>query len=83
MKLSKLSSKGQVVVQEALRKGLETGTPFLVTRKRDLIILKKRQGLTKEEEQEMKELERIWRDIDNGKCKRCSVDEFFAEIRAR
>jgi len=41
MDIVKLSSKGQVVIPKKLRKGLRPGDVFQVTRRGDLIILKK------------------------------------------
>ena len=62
MELTKLSTKGQVVIPEKIRKDMEEGTAFLVTRKDDIIILKKVEGLSEEEEKEMEELNRIWKE---------------------
>lgn len=39
--MTKLSSKGQIIVPIELRKGLEMGTQFAVKRDNDVIILKK------------------------------------------
>ena len=40
MEITKLSTKGQIVIPESARKNLEVGTAFTVVRKGDLIILK-------------------------------------------
>lgn len=81
MEVTKLSTKGQIVLPEKLRRDIKVGTPFVVTKKDDLIVLKKVAGLTKEEEKEMKELDKIWKDIDAGNCKSYSVEEFFKEMK--
>lgn len=81
METTKLSTKGQIVIPEEMRKGIESGTPFIVTRKDDLIILKKVEGLTKEEEKEMEELNKIWKDIDEGKCESYETEDFFKKLR--
>ena len=81
MEITKLSSKGQLVIPESLRKNFEVGTAFNVISMDDLIVLKKIQGLTKEEIQEMKELDRIWKEIDSGKCQSYSEEEFFKEMK--
>jgi len=67
METTKLSTKGQVVIPEQIRAGLEEGTSFIVTRQGNLIVLKKIDGLTKKELKEMEELDRIWKEIDEGK----------------
>ena len=41
MEITKLSSKGQVVIPERVRDGIGVGTAFAVSRKNNLIILKK------------------------------------------
>ena len=81
MEITKLSTKGQVVIPEEIRKGIKVGTPFTVTKKDDLIILKTVKGLTKEEQEELKELNEIWKDIDAGNCETYSEKEFFAKMK--
>ncbi len=81
MEITKLSTKGQVVIPEEIRKGIEVGTPFTVTKKDDLIILKTVKGLTKEEQEEIKELNEIWKDIDAGKGLTLSKQEFLKEMK--
>jgi len=81
MEITKLSTKGQIVIPEQIRKDVKPGTPFLVTRKGNLIILKKVEGLTKKEMKEMKELDKIWKDIDTGKCESYTTEEFFKKMR--
>ena len=39
--MTKMSSRGQIVIPKDLRKNLEVGTPFLVSRKGDMLMLKK------------------------------------------
>lgn len=82
MEITKLSSKGQVVIPDKLRQGIEVGTPFVVTKQNDLIILKKVDGLTEQEKEEMKELDEIWREIDEGKGVTMSKKEFFKEMES-
>ena len=81
MEITKLSSKGQIVLPEKLRRGIEVGTPFVVTKKNNLIILKEVEGLSLAEEKEMKELDKIWKKIDGGKCKTFEIEEFFDEMK--
>jgi AbrB family looped-hinge helix DNA binding protein len=83
MEITKLSTKGQVVIPEKIRENMEVGTPFVVTKKDDLIILKKVEGLTEEEKKEMEELDKIWKDIDEGKGTKMSVEDFLKEMKER
>ena len=81
MEITKLSTKGQIVIPEKIRKDIEVGTSFTVTKKDNLIILKTIKGLTKEEQEELKELNEIWKDIDAGKCETYSEKEFFTKLK--
>ena len=81
MEITKLSTKGQIVIPENLRGSFEVGTPFMVSKQGNLIVLKRMNGLTKAEIDEMKELDKIWKEIDEGKCDSYSVDEFFNTMK--
>jgi len=81
MEITKLSTKGQIVIPEKIREGIEAGTAFTVTRKDDLIILKSVQGLSEKEKEELEELNEIWKDIDAGKGITLSKQEFLKEMK--
>ncbi len=81
MEITKLSTKGQIVIPESMRKGLEVGSAFRVMKKGNLIVLKGIEGFSKEEMEEMKELDKIWKDIDSGKCESYGVDDFFKKLK--
>ncbi len=76
-----MSTKGQIVIPEIVRRGIEVGTPFVVSRENGLIVLKEVEGLTKAEMDEMAELDKIWRDVDSGNCESYSVEEFFKQMK--
>lgn len=82
MEITKLSTKGQVVIPEEIRRGMKEGTAFVVTKKDNLIILKEVEGLTKEEIEEMKELDKIWEEIDQGEAITMSKEKFLKEMNA-
>ena len=82
MEMTKLSTKGQIVIPEKIRENLEVGTVFNISKRGNLIILKKIEGLSKEEEKEMKELDKIWKDIDEGKGITMSKEKFLKEIES-
>ncbi len=81
MEITKLSTKGQIVIPESMRKGFEVGNAFRVMKKGNLIVLKGIEGFSKEEMEEMKELDKIWKEIDSGKCESYSVDDFFKKLK--
>lgn len=80
MEITKLSTKGQVVIPEQIRKGIKEGTAFSITRTEGLIVLKKVEGLTEQEIKEMKELDKIWKDVDAGKGNVQKLGEFLKEM---
>ena len=81
MEITKLSTKGQIVIPEKIREGIEVGTPFSVTRKDNLIILKSVKGLSEKEKKELEELNEIWKEIDESKCDTYSEEEFFKKLK--
>lgn len=81
MQITKLSTKGQIVIPESMRRNLKEGTPFVITMKNDLIVLKIIKGLTRREIKEMEELDKTWKQIDTGKCNTYSEKEFFNNFK--
>ena len=81
MEITKLSTKGQVVIPESIRKDMDSGTVFIVSKQNGLIILKKVEGLTKQEIEEMKELDKIWKEIDEGKGTIMDIEDFLKEMK--
>ena len=82
METTKISTKGQVVIPESIREGIEVGTAFIVTKTDNMIILKEIEGLTEKEKKELKELDKIWKEIDEGKGTSMDVDKFLNEIKS-
>lgn len=81
MEITKLSTRGQIVLPEAIRKNIESGTAFMVSKQNNLIILKQLDGLTKKEIGEIKELDKIWKDVDSGNCESYEAEEFFKKMK--
>jgi len=81
MEITKLSTKGQIVIPNSLRKELQIGTPFIISKQEGLIVLKEVKDFTKEEIDEIKELDKIWKEIDNGKCESHTEKEFFKKMK--
>jgi bifunctional DNA-binding transcriptional regulator/antitoxin component of YhaV-PrlF toxin-antitoxin module len=82
MEVTKMSTKGQVVIPESVRAGIDVGTAFVVTKTQNMIILKEIAGLTEEEKKELKELDKIWKDIDEGKGTSMGAEEFLKEMKS-
>ncbi len=83
--ITTMSSKGQVVIPQELRKGIEEGDKLVVIRNKDQIILKKADKFDKSLKEDLefaKRTEEAWKDIDEGKFKKMSSDDFLKEIRS-
>ena len=80
MEITKLSTRGQIVIPEEIRKGMVEGTSFVVARVEDMILLKQLQGFSVSELDEMKELNKIWKDIDSGAGISSSKKDFLREM---
>jgi len=83
--ITKMSSKGQVVIPQELRKGINEGDKLVVIRNNDQIIIKKADKFDKNLEEDLeaaKQTEEAWKDIGNGKFKKMSPEDFLKEIKS-
>lgn len=83
MELTKLSSKGQVVIPGSVRKKLELseGEVLAVSSKDNMIVLKKIENLTEEEDlRTFSEIKKSWKEIAEGKFKKMKSKDFLKEI---
>lgn len=83
--ITRMSSKGQVVIPQELRGDLKEGDKLVVIRSDDRIILKKADKFDKEIEEDIivaKRVEAAWKEIEEGKYKRMSSADFLKEIRS-
>lgn len=81
IQVTRISSKGQIVLPLEIRKNVEIGTVFNVVKKDNLIILKEVEGLSKKEIKEMKELDKIWKRYDKGEFVSMDFDNFIDEMK--
>lgn len=83
--ITKMSSKGQIVIPMQLRKDIREGDKIVVIRNEDQIILKKADKFDKNLEEDLKAAKRVkdaWKQIEEGKFKKMSVEEFLKEIKS-
>ena len=83
--MTKMSSKGQVVIPQELREDFNEGDKIVVIRNNDQIILKKANKFDKQVEEDIivaKRVEESWKEIEQGKFKRMSSEDFLKEIRS-
>ena len=83
--ITKMSSKGQVVIPLELREDINEGDKLVVIRNNDQIILKKADKFDKQFEEDIiiaKRVENSWKEIKEGKYKIMSVNDFLKEIKS-
>ncbi|MBI3333905.1 AbrB/MazE/SpoVT family DNA-binding domain-containing protein [Candidatus Pacearchaeota archaeon] len=80
-----ISSKGQIVIPSSMRKDLKEGDRFLIIKDKSSFLLKKADDLDekfKEDLEFARRTEEAWKEIEEGKFKRMSKEEFLKEIRS-
>ena len=83
--MTTMSSKGQVVIPQDLRTDFNEGDRLVVIRNNDQIILKKADKFDKQLEEDLivtKRVEAAWKEIEEGKFKKMSSEDFLNEIRS-
>ena len=81
--LTRVSSKGQIVIPSIVRKKLaiKEGSVFAVSSKDNIIVLRKLEtGMREEDLKTLKLIEEAWQDIEEGKFKTASPEKFFNEL---
>ncbi len=83
--ITKISSKGQVVIPLEMRKDLKEGDKLVVIRNSDQIILKKTDKFDKNIKEDLefaKRTEAAWKEIGKGKYTKLSINDLIEEIRS-
>lgn len=82
--ITKLSSKGQIVIPLELRKGLKEGDKLIVIRNKDQIIIKKADKFDKNLEEDLefaRRTEEAYKRIERGEGIEMDFDEFIKEMK--
>jgi len=83
--LTKVSSKGQVVIPIGIRKkmGIKSGSVFaMMSPRKDMLVLKRLDNRILEEDlATLKKVEKAWEDIEKGRFRVASKREFLEEIK--
>ena len=82
--ITRISSKGQVVIPAEMRDNLHEGDKLLVFRNKDQIIMKQASKLDKNFEEDFefaKKTEEAWKRICKGKGTEMEFDEFIDELK--
>lgn len=81
--ITRISSKGQVVIPLDIRKGMNEGDKLVVIRNGDQIILKKVDAFSKNLEEDLefaRRTEEAWKEFEKGKFITKSKEDFLAEL---
>jgi len=81
--VTKISSKGQIVIPASMRKDLVKGDQFLIIKEDKTLIIKKITELAKDLREDLKfaqRVERAWTDYEKGKFKSLPAKKFLEEL---
>jgi len=82
--ITKMSSKGQVVIPKEMRKNIKEGEKLLIIQNKDQIIMQKASKLSKSLEEDLefaKRTEEAFRRIQEGKGIKMDFDDFIKEMK--
>lgn len=82
--ITKISSKGQIVIPQDMREGLSEGEKLIVIKNGQQIILKKMDDFDKNLEEDLefaKRTEEAWKSYDRGEFISMDADDFLKEIK--
>ncbi|MFA5020143.1 MAG: AbrB/MazE/SpoVT family DNA-binding domain-containing protein [Candidatus Pacearchaeota archaeon] len=82
--LTRISSKGQIVIPSELRGDLKEGEELLIIKDEGRIILRKVGVLTEKMKEDLefaKRTEEAWQQIDNGNCISYSKEAFLKKLK--
>ena len=82
--ITKISSKGQIVIPQDMRKGIKEGEEFVIIRDNNRIILKNVKEFDeniKEDLEFAKRTEEAWEQIKAGKGTSMDFDDFIKEMK--
>ncbi|MBS3115891.1 AbrB/MazE/SpoVT family DNA-binding domain-containing protein [Candidatus Woesearchaeota archaeon] len=82
--LTKMSSKGQIVIPSELREDMKEGEKLIIIKSDSQLILKKVTELDKQLKEDLefaKRTEEAWKEYDKGKFKSMNFDDFISEMK--
>ncbi|MBU1203953.1 MAG: AbrB/MazE/SpoVT family DNA-binding domain-containing protein [Nanoarchaeota archaeon] len=81
--ITKMSSKGQVVIPVGMRMGISEGEKLVVINGNGQIILQRMKKISKRLEEDLefaKKTEKAWKRYDRGEFVRVGMDDFLKEL---
>lgn len=82
--ITKLSSKGQIVIPIGMRKGFTEGEKLIVFRDKDRLILKKASEMDEQMKEDLefaRRTEEAWKSYERGEFKSMDFDDFIKEMK--
>ena len=82
--ITRISSKGQIVIPTNMRNDLKEGDEFLIIKDENRFILKKAENVTDEMREDLefaKRTEEAWNRYEKGKFKEMEFDDFINEMK--
>jgi len=82
--VTRMSSKGQIVIPSEMRGDLKEGDELLIIKDDERIILKKAEKITEEMKEDLefaKRTEAAWKEIEAGKGIEMEFDDFINEMK--
>lgn len=84
LEITKMSSKGQIVIPQEMRKGFHEGEKFVVMKAGKQLILKSVEDFDKNIEEDLefaRRTEEAWKRYEKGEFKSMDFDDFLAEMK--
>lgn len=82
--ITKLSSRGQIVIPQEMRIGLIEGEKFVIIKNKEQFILKRTKDFDKNIEEDLefaRRTEEAWKEYDEGKFISMSKEDFLKELK--
>ena len=82
--ITKMSSKGQVVIPSEMRKGIKEGEKLIIIRSNGRIIMKKATEMDKNLKEDIefaRRTEEAWKSYERGEFTEMDFDEFMKEVK--
>lgn len=82
--ITKISSKGQIVIPKEMRKNLKKGDKLVIIKNKNQLILKKMEDFDKNLEEDLefaRRTEEAWKAYDRGEFTEMKFDSFIKEMK--
>ena len=84
IEITRMSSKGQVVIPKEMRKGIKEGEKLIIIDNGRQLVIERVKDLDKNFEEDLefaRRTEEAWKDIDDGRYQTYSAEEFLKKLK--